>query len=288
MKLPPRPPQPRPGCSGRRVADLRPQGRAEIKQLLADFSLRPQRRLGQHFLADPNIVDRIVVEAEVEEGDRIVEIGPGTGTLTRALAGAGASVVAYEVDRSLRALLLSVVDGLDVELRFEDGLVADWAGEFSTGTWKMVANLPYNIGTPLLLDAVRSGRGISRFVVMVQREVAQRLVAEPGTKQYGLPSIVARLYTEPRVAFRVPPTVFMPPPDVESAVVVLRRKQAHRLAEVAGRLAATAFQQRRKMLRGTLGDLAGNAEFEAAEISPAARPEELTADDFLRLAEVLE
>lgn len=269
------------------MTELRPQGRAEIKQLLADYGLRPQRRLGQHFLADPNIVDRIVMEADIEPGDRLIEVGAGTGTLTRALAAKGASIIAYEIDRSLGRLLADVVAGLDVELRFEDALVADWQGEFGNGNWKMVANLPYNVGTPLLLDAVKSAPGIKKFVVMVQREVAQRLVAEPGTKQYGVPTIVAQLYTTTRIAFRVPPTVFMPPPDVESAVVVLNRKPAHPLAEAAGRLAAHAFQQRRKMLRGTLGDRAGNAEFEAAEVSPSARPEELSAEDFLRLAEVL-
>ena len=269
------------------MSEVRPQGRNEIKQLLADHGLRPQRRLGQHFLADPNLVERIVIEAAVEPGDRVLEVGPGTGTLTRALAAAGASVVAYEVDRTLRSLLEAVVEGLDVDLRFEDALVADWAGEFSSGRWKMVANLPYNVGTPILLDAVRTAKGIGRFVVMVQKEVAQRLVAEPGSKQYGLPSVVARLHTEPRLAFRVSPTVFLPPPDVESAVVVLDRVKAHPLAEEAGRLASLAFQQRRKMLRGTLADRVDRSAFEAAEVSPSARPEELSAADFLRLAEVI-
>lgn len=269
------------------MGDLRPQGRAEIKRLLADYGVRPQRHLGQHFLADPNIIDRIVLEADVAPGDRIIEIGAGTGTLTRALAAAGASVVAFEVDRSLRLLLQDVCADLDVALRFEDALVADWPGEFGDGEWKLVANLPYNVGTPLLMDAVRGAGGIKRFVVMVQREVAQRLVAEPGSKEYGVPSVVAQLYSRPRIALRVAPTVFMPPPDVESAVVVLDRVVHHPLAEAAARLASTAFQQRRKMLRGSLSDLVDRDNFEAAEVSPSARPEELSAADFLRLAEVL-
>lgn len=267
------------------MSEIRPQGRSEIKQLLAEHGLRPQRRLGQHFLADPNVVARIVVEAEVTQGDRVLEVGPGTGTLTKALAAAGARVLAYEVDRSLRSLLESVVAGLDVELRFEDALVADWTGEFSAGRWKMVANLPYNVGTPILLDAVRSARAIERFVVMVQKEVAARLTAEPGSKQYGLPSIVTRFHTSPRLAFRVSPNVFIPPPEVESAVVVLDRIEPHPLAEAAGRLASMAFQQRRKMLRSSLGDRVSHEAFDAAEVSPSARPEELSAADFLRLAE---
>lgn len=267
---------------------VRPQGRAEIKQLLAKHGLRPQRHLGQHFLADPNIVERIVLEADITPGDRVLEVGPGTGTLTVALAAAGASVVSFEVDRTLRALLNDVVTGLDVSLRFEDAMALDWASEFGAGDWKMVANLPYNVGTPLLLDAVRGAFGIKRFVVMVQREVAQRLAAVPGSKQYGVPSVVAQLYTRPRVAFRVPPTVFMPPPDVDSAVVVLERLASHPQAEAAARLAAAAFQQRRKMLRGSLSQLIDSESFVAAEVDPAARPEELTAADFLRLAEVME
>jgi 16S rRNA (adenine1518-N6/adenine1519-N6)-dimethyltransferase len=270
------------------MSDVRPQGRAEIKQLLVEHGLRPQRRLGQHFLADPNTVDRIVLEAAVQPGDRVLEVGPGTGTLTRALAAAGASVVAFEVDRSLRALLSAATAGLDVSLRFEDALVADWTGEFGSGHWKMVANLPYNVGTPLLLDAVRAASGIQRFVVMVQREVAERLVAEPGSRQFGVPSIVAQLHTEGRIAFRVSPEVFVPPPDVESAVVVLDRIEPHPLADAAARLASRAFQQRRKMLRGSLADVVTRQDFEIAEISPAARPEELAVTDFLRLAEAID
>lgn len=270
------------------MGDIRPQGRAEIRDLLAEYGLQARRRLGQHFLADPNIVDRIVLEAAIEPGDHVVEVGAGTGTLTRALAAAGASVVAYEVDVSLAPLLGDVVAGLDVELRFEDALVADWIGEFATGDWIMVANLPYNVGTPVLLDAVRTARAIKRFVVMVQREVANRLVAEPGSKQYGVPSVVAQLHTTPRIAFPVSPNVFIPPPDVDSAVVLLDRIDSHPLAEAAGRLAANVFQQRRKMLRASLGGLADNDQFELAGIRPSARPEELSPDDFLRLAAVVE
>lgn len=266
------------------MTDLRPQGRAEIKELLARFGLRPQRHLGQHYLADPNIVDRIVAEANISPGDRVIEVGPGTGTLTKALAAAGASVVAFEVDRTLRPLLADVLEGLEVSVRFEDALALEWAEEFPDGEWQMVANLPYSVGTPLLLDAVRRAPGIRRFVVMVQIEVGRRLTAAPGSKQYGVPSVIAQLYTEPRFAFKVAPTVFMPPPEVDSAVVVLDRIQAHPLAEAAGRLASTAFQQRRKMLRGSLSEMLDHDALLAAEVSPSARPEELSAADYLRLA----
>ncbi|MCP3974465.1 MAG: 16S rRNA (adenine(1518)-N(6)/adenine(1519)-N(6))-dimethyltransferase RsmA [bacterium] len=266
------------------MSDLRPQGRAEIKELLARFGLRPQRHLGQHYLADPNIVDRVVAEAAIAPGDRIIEVGPGTGTLTKALAAAGGSVVAFEVDRTLRPLLAEVLEGLDVLVRFEDAMALEWAEEFPDGQWQMVANLPYNVGTPLLLDAVRRAPGIRRFVVMVQMEVGRRLTAGPGSKQYGVPSVIAQLYTEPRLAFKVPPTVFMPPPEVDSAVVVLDRIKSDPLAESAGRLASAAFQQRRKMLRGSLAAMLDLDAIVAADVSPSARPEELSAADYLRLA----
>jgi len=265
-----------------------PQGRAEVKALLSRHGLRPQRRLGQHFLVEPTIVDKIVAVADLEPDSAVVEVGAGTGTLTRALAAAAGTVVSYEIDTALRGVLEEVTAGLDVALRFEDGLSIAWAKEFGDGAWTLVANLPYNVGTVLLLDAVRAAAGIRRFVVMVQREVADRLVAEAGSKQYGVPSVIVRLHTAPRLAFRVPATAFMPPPEVESAVVVLDRVRSEPLAQDAARLASIAFQQRRKMLRGSLAGHASEDAFAAAGIASTSRPEELGADDFLRLAAAIE
>jgi 16S rRNA (adenine1518-N6/adenine1519-N6)-dimethyltransferase len=262
------------------------QTRTEIAALLARHNLSPSHRLGQHFLADGNITRKIVDLAEVRQGDPVVEVGAGTGTLTVALARAGASVVAYEIDSGLRPLLEEVTVGLDVELRMVDAMRVDFANELDGRTWKMVANLPYNVGTPLLLDALRDANQITRFVIMVQREVAERLVARPGGKEYGLPSVVAGIHTLGTIAFRVPPQVFYPAPGVESAVVVLDRIDAPESAERAIEIASNGFGQRRKMLRRSLSSVFDDpvSKLEMAGIDPTARAEDLTPADYVRLA----
>lgn len=262
------------------------QNRSQIADLLERHGLAPIHRLGQHFLADANITRKIVDLADVVRGSRVVEIGAGTGTLTRALAGAGAHVVAYEVDEGLRPVLEEVTHGLDVELRFDDVSDVDLSSELEGAGWAMVANLPYNVGTPVVLEAIRFAPNIERFVVMVQKEVARRFAAEVGSDDYGLPSVVAGIHTDATVAFTVPPQVFYPPPRVESAVVVMVRKPAPEHAERAVELARAGFGQRRKMLRGSLSSVLEDpvATLESAGIDPASRAEDLSPDDFLRLA----
>jgi 16S rRNA (adenine1518-N6/adenine1519-N6)-dimethyltransferase len=265
-----------------------PLGRAATAALLERHGVRPRKSLGQHFLVDPNTVRRIVEIAGVGPGDRIVEIGAGAGTLTRGLADAGARVVAFEIDDRLRPVLGEALAGTGADLHFSDAAAADLGSVLEGTGWVMVANLPYNVGTPLLLDALRFTPAIERFVVMLQREAVERLAARPGTKAYGLPSVVVSLHARIRVAFRVPPSVFLPPPQVSSAVAILDRVEAPAAAERAIALAAAAFGQRRKMLRsslrGTLADPA--AILAAAGIDPAARAETLPAGDYVRLAEV--
>lgn len=264
------------------------QTRTEIAGLLERHGLAPRHRLGQHFLADANITRKIVEVAGVRDGSRVVEIGAGTGTLTSALAAAGAEVVAYEVDEGLRPVLAEVTSGLAVELRFEDvSRVAFWDALQGKG-WAMVANLPYNVGTPVVMDALRTAPNIERFVVMVQSEVAARFAARPGTADYGLPSVVAGIHSAASVAFTVPPQVFYPPPRVESAVVVMVRKPAPEQAERAIELARAGFGQRRKMLRRSLAGVLGEpgVVLESAGIDPTSRAEDLSPDDFLRLASV--
>lgn len=265
------------------------QTRSQIAELLERHGIKPAQRLGQHFLADGNITRKIVNEAGIGPGDRVVEVGAGTGTLTVALAEAGAHVTAYEIDGRLRPLLEEVTDGLDVELRFDDITDVDLGAALDGGRWKLVANLPYNVGTPLVLDSVRRNMNISLFVVMVQREVAERFTAAPGGKTYGIPSIVAQLYTSPRLAFRVPQQVFLPAPRIESAVAVMSRIKSHPLAEAAIEAAGVAFRQRRKMLRRSLADYIPETELvlERAGVDPTARAEDLTPDQYLNLAGVL-
>lgn len=268
---------------------MKAQTRSEIADLLNRHGITPTQRLGQHFLADGNITRKIVSEAGIESGDQVVEIGAGTGTLTAALAGAGARVIAYEIDGRLRPVLEEVTEELDVELRFDDITDVDLGSTLVGQDWKLVANLPYNVGTPLVLDAMRRNMNIRLFVVMVQREVAERFVAPCGSKTYGLPSIVAQIYTDPRLAFRVPPQVFLPVPRVESAVAVMPRIEAHPLAELAIEIAGVAFGQRRKMLRRSLAEYIPNTEMvlKRADIEPTDRAENLTPIQYLDLAGVL-
>jgi len=262
------------------------QNRSEITALLERHGVSPVHRLGQHFLADANITRKIVSVAGVARGSMVVEVGAGTGTLTRALAAAGGHVVAYEIDRGLEPVLNEVTSGLDVELRIADVMDADLATDLEAGKWSLVANLPYNVGTPLVLDALRRVPDIERFVVMVQREVADRLVAAPGSRDYGLPSVVVGIHADARLDFTVPPQVFYPPPKVESAVVVMDRVPEPPGSERAIEFAAAAFNQRRKMLRRSLDKMLDNptSTLESAGIDPTSRAEDLSPEDYLRLA----
>ncbi len=265
-----------------------PLGRAETARLLREHGIRPRRSLGQHFLVDPNITRRIVAAAEVGPGDKVLEIGAGAGTLTRGLAATGARVVAYEIDPRLCPLLEQVVGSFpQVEVRFADAQEIGPASLDGEG-WVLVANLPYNVGTPLLMRLLREEPRVVRFVVMLQREAVDRLVAKTGTRAYGLPSVVVQLHGMVKVAFRVPPTVFLPSPPVESAVALIERIPAPVHAEDALKLAAAAFGQRRKMLRRSLLSVLADPEQALAEagIDPRRRAEELSPQDYLRLAEV--
>lgn len=262
------------------------QSPTEIHELLERHGLRPRKRLGQHFLADANIVQRIIDLAEIDATTSVLEIGAGTGVLTRALAERGHHVLAYEVDDGLKPLLQEVLAGVDVDLRFEDAAGVDFSNELD-GAWVLVANLPYNVGTPIVLDLMRHVPAVARFCVMVQKEVADRLTASPGSRVFGLPSVVAGLYTQRSSTFTVPPQVFIPPPKVGSAVVRFDRREAPAEAERAISLASVAFNQRRKMLRQSLRDALPEAErvLTSAGIDPTRRPETLTVEEWVTLAE---
>ena len=267
-----------------------PQGRAEIRQLLASHGHRPNKVYGQNFLTDPNLVRRIVDVANVTGRD-VVEIGAGTGTLTLALADVARRVVAYEVDFGLVPVLTETLGSVsNVDVRFADALDVDLGSDLAAGSWVLVANLPYNVGTGIILDALRSTPRIERIVVTVQSEVAQRLTAEPGSKIYGLPSVVVALHATASIAFTVPPHVFEPQPKVDSSVVVIDRIEPPPHAERAISIAATAFGQRRKMLRRSLASLFVDpaTAIASAGIDPTSRAEQLSAMDYVALASVEE
>lgn len=266
----------------------------QVRDLLTAHGLSPSRALGQNFVADPNTVRRVARLAGVGPGDRVVEIGPGLGSLTLALAETGAQVTAVEIDRYLLPVLRSVVEPHGVRVVQGDALRLDWdevlgpAGD-PAAPWVLVANLPYNIATPLVLDLLARVPQIERMVVMVQREVGERLVARPGTKAYGIPSVKVAYRADAEVVGRVPPTVFVPPPRVESALVRLRRLPRPRVdadPDRLFRLVEAGFRQRRKMLRRSLAGLVDAAGFERAGVRPDARAEDLDLDAWARLARI--
>ena len=263
------------------------QARSEIRRLLGAHDHRPTYSLGQNFLADPNIVRRIVAEADLDASSQVVEIGAGTGSITSVLADQAGTVVAYEIDESLSPILAETLGGHEnIELRFEDASRVNLDEALGTGTWTMVGNLPYNVGTGIVLDTLKHAPRVTRIVVMIQREVADRLLADAGSKTYGLPSVTAGLHAEARFAFSVPPQVFEPRSRVESAVIVLDRKVAPSGAERAIELASVAFGQRRKMLRRSLSTILGDpaSTLTEAGIDPTARPEQLAPLEFVAIA----
>ena len=267
--------------------------RRQVRDLLAEHGLSPSRALGQNFVADPNTVRRIARLAGIGHGDRVVEVGAGLGSLTVALAETGAEVTAVELDRHLLPVLRSVVEPLGVRVVEGDAMALDWdevLGADAAGggedRWALVANLPYNVATPLVLDLLARAPAIDRMLVMVQREVGERLAAGPGSKAYGIPSVKVAYRADAEVVGRVPPTVFLPQPRVESALVRLRRLPEPRVdvdPERLFRLVEAGFGQRRKMLRRSLASLVDPAAFERAGVRPDARAEELSLEDWARL-----
>jgi len=269
------------------VAEPGPQGKATILGLLTEYGLRPNQSYGQNFLVDPNVIRRIVRLAGVSSESSVVEIGGGTGTLTGALAATGARVVVYEIDAGLVRVLEDSVGNLpNVEVRHEDASQVNLDDDLADGPWSLVANLPYNVGTGIVLDALRHAPDIDRFVIMVQREVADRLLAGSGSRSYGIPSVVRTLHASGSVAFTAPPDVFYPTPSVDSAVLDLVRHPAPDVAERAIELATAAFGQRRKMLRRSLAAVVPEpvSVLERCGIDPTLRPEDLSPDDFVAIA----
>ena len=198
----------------------------QISDLLTTHGLRPNRALGQNFVTDANTVRRVVRLAEVGPADRVIEIGPGLGSLTMALVETGAAVTAVEIDQRLLPVLEAVL-GPEVRLVHGDAMALDWPEVLGPDPgWVMVANLPYNIATPLVADLLDGVPAIERMVIMVQREVGERLVALPGNRQYGAVSVKVAYWAEASIVGYVPPTVFLPRPKVDSALVSIRRRPA--------------------------------------------------------------
>ncbi|MDP3044376.1 MAG: 16S rRNA (adenine(1518)-N(6)/adenine(1519)-N(6))-dimethyltransferase RsmA [Eubacteriales bacterium] len=265
------------------------------------YGIRPRKSLGQNFLISGNVLDRIVAAAEIRSGDTVVEIGPGVGVLTRRLALAGARVIALELDRRLLPLLEETLADLSgVEVVQGDALEVDFRALLAerglTGTFKVVANLPYYITSPLIARLLEEGHPFELAVVMVQREVAERLVAGPGTKAYGAFSVLVQYYTQPASVLRVSRRNFSPPPEVDSTVILMRRLKEPRVkvnsAPAFFAVVRGAFGQRRKMLPSALegAGLGLDKRFwmqvcEIAGIDPKRRGETLSIGEFGQLAD---
>jgi 16S rRNA (adenine1518-N6/adenine1519-N6)-dimethyltransferase len=263
--------------------------RRQLLELLDRHHLDPSRALGQNFVADPNTVRRIARLARVGPGDRVVEIGAGLGSLTLALAETGASVTAIEIDRYVLPVLRDVVEPLGVRVVEGDAQHLDWSQMIGGQPHVLVANLPYNLATTLVLDLLADVPAITRMLVMVQREVADRLAAGPGSRIYGIPSVKRAWWADARVVGVVPPSVFVPRPKVESALVELvRHDPPGDDPSRVFRLLEAGFGQRRKMLRSSLAGRVPAEAFERAGVDPTLRAESLTIEDWLRLQSQLD
>jgi 16S rRNA (adenine1518-N6/adenine1519-N6)-dimethyltransferase len=263
---------------------------AEIRSLFDVHGFRPSRALGQNFLADPNTARRVVRLAEVSAGDHVVEIGPGLGSLTLALVEAGAQVTAVELDRHVLEALASVVAEHDVTIEHSDARTYDYAGRLEDGPWSCVSNLPYNIATSVVIRILEEAPAITRLLVMVQREVGERLAASSGTRAYGAVSVKVAFYARAKVVGLVPPTVFVPRPKVESALVRIDRRPAPSVDVPSPRamfdLVRAGFATRRKMLRRSLQPVLGTRTervLEAAGIEPTDRAESLDLEAWAAL-----
>ncbi|MEV8023592.1 16S rRNA (adenine(1518)-N(6)/adenine(1519)-N(6))-dimethyltransferase RsmA [Microbacterium sp. NPDC080220] len=271
-------------------------GAAEIRALAADLDVTPTKKLGQNFVVDANTVRKIVTAARVTSADRVVEVGPGLGSLTLAILETGAPVTAVEIDHRLAERLPAtaaahgVPDGA-LTVVAEDALrVSELPGDPDV----LVANLPYNVSVPVLLHFMEHFPTIQRGVVMVQAEVGERLAAPSGSKVYGAPSVKAAWYGTWRLAGTVSRQVFWPVPNVDSVLVGFERDtdargtEDERLRTFA--IVDAAFQQRRKMLRQALSGVLGGSSAAASDVlaragvAPTARGEELTIEDFVRIA----
>jgi 16S rRNA (adenine1518-N6/adenine1519-N6)-dimethyltransferase len=286
-------------------------GRAGIHELLDANDLHPSRALGQNFVADGNTVRKIAHLAGVGPGSRVVEIGAGLGSLTLALAETGAEVTAVEIDRRIVPVLRAQVEPVGVRVVEADALKVDWRelltdgagvgdgdgddagvgdGDDAGRTWSLVANLPYNVAIPLVVRVLEEAPQVSSLLVMVQREVGERLAAQARDEAYGAVSVKVAYWASASLVGRVPASVFIPRPKVESVLVRLDRRP---LPEgPAGSVAydrlfsvvRAGFAHRRKMLRRSLDGLVDPRAYVAANVEPTARAEELGLDEWGRLS----
>ncbi|HWF78579.1 MAG TPA: 16S rRNA (adenine(1518)-N(6)/adenine(1519)-N(6))-dimethyltransferase RsmA [Caulobacteraceae bacterium] len=262
-----------------------------LREALASAGLAARKSFGQHFLLDLNVTRKIARLAGPLDGETVVEVGPGPGGLTRALLEAGASVIAIEKDARFVPLLDDLAAHAEGRLTVvrADALMLD-AKAVPAGA-PVVANLPYNVATPLLVGWLTGAWRPRAMTLMFQKEVAQRITAAPGSKDYGRLSVLAQALADAKIVMELPARAFTPPPKVDSAVVRLTprsNRPPDALVEALQRVTAAAFGQRRKMLRSSLKPLGGEALCAAVGVDPAARAEDVSVAQYLALAEQVE
>lgn len=287
------------------LATARLLGADDIHQLAAQAGIQPTKKLGQNFMCDPQTIRRIVTIAGVQPGDQVVEVGPGLGSLTLGLLGAGAHVTTVEIDPKLHAQLPQTVERFqpqnadNLTTVLNDALAIETADQLPgidpDKPFALVSNLPYNVATPILLTLLARFSNLSSACVLVQSEVADRLSAGPGSKIYGVPSVKLRWYGEAKNAGKVARSVFWPVPNVDSSLVSFTRwpqgspqalrSQDYQLQERTFALIEAAFLQRRKTLRAALRDQLSAEQIQAAGIDPMLRGEKLTLEQFAALAQ---
>ncbi len=266
--------------------------RTEVKNLLLKYEIHPKKSLGQNFVVEPNTIRQIIKLADLDPEDFVLEVGSGLGSLTLALLESCKHVTAIEVDDVLVNILkettgnqaenkLRIIHADVMELDLQQVL------EQKNSQWNLVANLPYNIAVPVICDFLESTSLISKMTVMVQREVAERMVAKVGEKAYGLPSVKIEYFAEAKIIADIPPTVFLPKPRVESSIVQIVRRKNPMISEnyeVLFSLIKSAFRHRRKMLRSSLKGILSTDDFDLTGIDPTNRAENLTLKEWELLA----
>ena len=267
------------------------------RHIMKAFNLRASKKLGQNFLVDANIVRGIVEAAGAQPGDKILEIGPGIGTLTQGLAESGAEIIAVELDKKLPAVLAETLAAYDnVTIVPGDILKVNIPEIMGEGPFKVAANLPYYITTPILMALLERHLPISILVTMVQKEVALRMIARPGSKNYGALSVAVQYYTKPHIAFDVPPRSFIPAPEVDSVVVVcdVREKPAVEVKDekMFFKVVKAAFGQRRKTIANAMKGAGFTKEiieaaFAKCGIDSGRRGETFSLEEFAALADAI-
>jgi 16S rRNA (adenine1518-N6/adenine1519-N6)-dimethyltransferase len=260
---------------------------------MSHFREPPKKQLGQHFLHDAGIVDRIVRAVDPKPGDALVEIGPGQGAITFPLLRRHGALTVIEFDRDLITPLSEAAHGLgDLTIVHKDVLKVDFGKLAGEQPIRLVGNLPYNISTPILFHVLEHAEAIVDMHFMLQKEVVERMGADPGSKTYGRLSVMLQAVCTVEPLFGVPPGAFRPPPKVDSAVVRLRPRPAGELgvgdAALFERVVREAFGQRRKTLRNALQLVCDAAAIEAAGLRPDARAEQVPVQGFINLSRSLE